>query len=293
MKLKGNTGFSLKNIKIGSAVLFALLIAIRFYQSFFLTDTQTGFFSESNFTVPLMFIIAIGTVVLVSSLCYVSNDLPMGDIKKRPSPLYFIAGALFSVSLLYDGLKGIKAMLQAGSDFALMKEAAGGNLGIVSAVFGVLGAGAILMSLFVLMQTGTLTGKLRIPMLFPVIWAFSRTLAFFSVTVSYLKVSQLFLSIFAAAFLMIFLFENARVVTGTGRNDAVWFYFASGIIAAGLCFSAGLPALVASVASPEKLVSYAPFEIYTIGGGLYALASLFVRDKEKAEENTEIVTEIE
>ena len=107
--------------------------------------------------------------------------------------------------------------------------------------------------------------------------------------------SQLFLAIFASAFLMIFLFENARVVTGTGRKDAVWFYFASGIIAAGLCFSAGLPSFVAAIVSPEKIVSYAPFELYTLGGGLYALASLFMRDEEKeaVSENTDTVTEIE
>ena len=131
-------------------------------------------------------------------------------------------------------------------------------------------------------------------MLFPVIWAFAETLEFFSVTVSYLKVSQLFFAIFSAAFLMVFLFENARVLTGIGRKSSVWFFFATGIIAAGLCLCTGIPALLVAVAAPEKAVSYCPFELYTIGGGLYALASVFTRAEEKeSAQITQNVTETE
>ena len=234
MKLKGNSGITLEKIKISSAALFLVLVAVRFYQSFFLTDAKTGFFTNNNLTVPFMFILAVGTVITVCVLCYISNNLPMGDVKSRPTVFYLISGVFFAFTLLYDGIKGIRLMMEASAGgFAFMKEAAGGNLGLISIVFSVLGAVAILLSLLVHIRTGSLTGKLRIPMLFPVIWAFAKTLEFFAITVSYIKVSQLFLTIFAAAFLMIFLFENARVVTGTGRKEAVWFYFASGIIAAG------------------------------------------------------------
>lgn len=295
MKLKGNSGITLEKIKLSSAILFLVLIAVRFYQSFFLTDAATGFFTKNNLTVPFMFVLAVGAVIAVCILCYISNNLPMGDIKSRPNVLYIIAGVFFSFTLLYDGIEGIRLMMGPYISFAYMKEAVGGNLGLIAIVFAILGAIAILLSLLIHLKTGSLTGKLRIPMLFPVIWAFARTLEYFSVTVSYIKVSQLFLAIFASAFLMVFLFENARVITGTGRKDAVWFYFASGIIAAGLCFSAGLPSFVAAIAAPEKLVSYAPFELYTLGGGLYALASLFIRETEKeaVTENTDTVTEIE
>ena len=141
-------------------------------------------------------------------------------------------------------------------------------------------------------KTGTLTGKLKIPMLFPVLWAFAETLGFFSVTVSYIKISQLFLAIYSAAFLMLFLFENARVTTGIGRKAALWFYYATGIIAAGFCVATGVPALLAAVFKPELVVEYCPFELYTLGGGLYAFASLFVRAEETAEIN-DTVTENE
>ena len=294
MKLKDNQLFTLKNIKLVSAVLFVLLLAVRLYQSFALTDGATGFFTENNITVPLMFILAVGSVILICAACYITKKLPAGDVKKKPPVLYLAAGAFFSFVLLYDGLRGIKAMLQAGGGLSSMKAAVGGNTGMISAVFAVLGAFAVLASLFVYIRKGSLTGKLAIPMLFPVIWAFAETLDFFSVTVSYIKISQLFLAIFSAAFLMIFLFENARVLTGIGRKSSLWFFFATGIITAGFCLCTGIPALLVSLFAPGKAVSYCPFELYTLGGGLYALASIFTRAEEKeAVEISENVTETE
>ena len=292
MKLKGNALLSLKTVKLTSLVLFGLLLAVRIYQTFLLTDGETGFFTNNNITVPLMFILSAGAAAVVCILCYLIKDFPAGDVKKRTSPLYVGAGLFFAFTLLYEGLKSVKLMISAGGSFSSVKEAAGGNVGLIGAVFSILGAGAILLSVFSYIKTGTRTGKLKIPMLFPVLWAFAETLGFFSVTVSYIKIPQLFLAIYSAAFLMLFLFENARVTTGIGRKSALWFYYATGIIAAGFCLATGIPALLASVFKPELVVSYCPFELYTLGGGLYALASLFVRAEETAE-ITDTVTETE
>lgn len=292
MKLKGNALLSLKTVKLTSLVLFGLLLAVRIYQTFLLTDGETGFFTNNNITVPLMFILSAGAAVVVCILCYLIKDFPAGDVKKRTSPLYVGAGLFFAFTLLYEGLKSVKLMISAGVSFSSVKEAAGGNVGLIGAVFSILGAGAILLSVFSYIKTGTLTGKLKIPMLFPVLWAFAETLGFFSVTVSYIKIPQLFLAIYSAAFLMLFLFENARVTTGIGRKSALWFYYATGIIAAGFCLATGIPSLLATVFKPELVVSYCPFELYTLGGGLYALASLFVRAEETAE-ITDTVTETE
>ncbi len=292
MKVKGNALLSLKSVKLMSLVLFGLLLIVRIYQTFALTDGETGFFTKSNITVPLMFILSAGAAAVICILCYLVKDFPSGDVKKRVSPLYFGAGLFFAFTLLYEGLKSVKLMISAGGGLSSMKEAVGGNVGLIGAVFAVLGAAAVLFSLFSYIKTGTLTGKLKIPMLFPVLWAFAETLSFFSVTVSYIKISQLFLAIYSAAFLMLFLFENARVTTGIGRKSALWVYYATGIIAAGLCFATGIPSLLATIFKPELVTEYCPFELYTLGGGLYALASLFVRAEETAE-ITETLTETE
>ena len=292
IKMKRSALLSLKTVRTASAVLFGLLLVLRIYQTFMLTDGETGFFTKSNVTVPLMFILSAGAAAVICILCYLIKDFPAGDVKKRTSPLYAAAGLVFALTLLYEGLKDVKLMMSAGAGFAAAKEAVGGNVGLIGTVFAVLGAVAVLLSVFSYLKTGTLTGKLKIPMLFPVLWAFAETLGFFAVTVSYIKISQLFLAIDSAAFLMLVLFENARVTTGIGRKSALWFYYATAVIAAGFCFATGLPSLLATIFKPELVVEYCPFELYTLGGGLYALASLFVRAEETAE-ITDTVTETE
>ncbi|MBR3767410.1 MAG: hypothetical protein IKL10_04110 [Clostridia bacterium] len=294
MKIKGKSGISLKTVGIISAVLFGLLFVIRLYHTFALTDSATGFFTENNFTVILMYILAVGSVIAVCIFSYICSDLPSGDMKKKPSLFYTAAGFLFALTLLYDGIKNILIIVGTKGSFNIIKEAVGGNIGLLSTVFALFGAFTVFAATVIYVKSGTLTGKLKIPMLFPVIWAFLETLGFFSVTVSYVKVSQLLLSIFFTAFLMVFLFENARVTTGVGRQDALWFFYASGIITAGLALSSGVPLFLANLFAPEKLISYTPFELYTLGGGIYALASMLVRAgvKEKTEEEN-IVTENE
>lgn len=294
MKLKGNSGINLRTAGIISAVIFGLLFILRLYHTFALIDGNTGFFTGHNFTVPVMYALFGISVIAVLVLCYICKDLPMGEVKKKTSFLYVAASFLFAFTLLYDGFMNVRTVIDYGAGFSAAKEALGGNIGLISTVFSVLGAVAIILSVIVYIKNGTLTGKLSIPMLFPVIWAFLETLGFFSITVSYVKVSQLLFTIFYCAFLMVFLFENARVVTGIGRKDALWFFYATGIITAGFTLVSGVPMFIASIIAPEKIVSYCPFELYALSGGIYALASMLIRAPEGTEtDNSESVTETE
>ncbi len=294
MKVKGNSALTVKKAGSISFILFFLLFAVRIYQSFALTDGKTGFFTEHNFSVTLMYILAAASVLVTTVLFYVAKQLPAGDLKKKPSLVYVLASIFFAFSLIWDGIKSVNTFLGTAGGFEAQREAVGGNAGIVSMVFAFLGGISIILSLLVYIKTGSLTGKMKIPMLFPVIWAFTECLGFFSITISYVKVGQLLLSIFSAAFLMVFLFENARVLTGIGRRDALWFFFAAGFITAGLSLASGVPNMAVSLFAPEKAVSYCPFELYSIAGGIYALASILARDKEEAEEQkneTDVITD--
>ncbi len=277
MKLKGNSGISLKNISILTMGLGAVLLILRIYQSLALTDGQTGFFTENNFSTVLFYIIAALTVLVPTILCFVCSDLPSGELRKKPSFLYIFSVIFFAAALLVEGVKKLQLFFSAAGPFALKKEAVGGNIGLFLMIFSLLSVVSLLLSLVLYVKDGTLTGKLKIPMLFPVIWAFLKTLGFFSVTVSYIKVVNLLLTIFAFAFIMVFLFENARVSTGIGRRNALWFFFASGLIGVALCFSAGIPTLIAHFFAPDKEISYCPYDLTLITAGLYALTSVLSR----------------
>lgn len=286
MKIKENSAITLKKAGLISFILFALTAVVRAYQAFALTDGRTGFFSGHNLTVPLMYILAAAAVLVTLGLFYVSGNLPEGDLKKKPSLLYVLSAVFFGFSLIWDGIKSVRLFLGTEGGFSAQKEAVGGNAGLVSMVFALLGGLSILLSLIIYVRSGSLTGKLKLPLLFPVLWAFSECLGFFSITVSYVKVAQLLLAIFSAAFLMVFLFENARVLTGIGRRESLRFFFATGFITAGLSLASGVPNMLVALLAPENAVSYTPFELYTVAGGLYALASVLARDTQTAAEET-------
>lgn len=288
MKVKGNTGLALKTIGLISAVTGAVLLILRLYQALALTDGTTGFFTENNFTVALFYILFGAAVIIPLVLCYICSDMPSGELKKKPSFLYIFSVIFFSASLLIEGVQKVRVFFgTSAQDFVTRKEAVGGNIGFCVMIFSLLSVISLLLSLAIYVKDGSVTGKLKIPMLFPVIWAFLRTLGFFSVTVSYLKVAGLLVTIFAFAFTMIFLFENARMLTGVGRKTAVWFFFASGFISAALCFSAGIPALAVHFFSPENEVTYCPYDLSVITAGLYALTSVLSRIGVKEETSEE------
>lgn len=303
MKIKGKTGFSIKNTGIISLALYSLLMIVRLYQTFFCIDGETGFFIKSDITVGLMYILVIAGVPLICALCYISGDSVRGGLVKKSGYFSAAAGILFAVTLLFTGAKdnfaAIKELLQFLAEeekitVPVIKESFGGWLGLLSAYFAFAGGIVILIESIITARGKELPSYMKLPMLIPVLWAFAETLSFFSVTVSYVKVSQLLLTIFSLAFTMLFLFENARISSDIGKKDAMWFFYASGIIAAGLSFAAGIPYFFASLFSPDKIVSYCPLEIYTVAGGLYALTCMIKRSgKEENTSDEAVVSEIE
>lgn len=290
MKLKGKTALGMRAVGIAAAAVYAVLLAVRIYQSLMLTDGATGFFSGDSFTVPLMYILSAVSVVGVCAAMYISSGVPSGEIKGKLTLPVIAAGAFFAFSLAAAALPGLNTIREVGS-IADAKTLLGGATGVLSVFFALISAVVILVSSLLAGKGEKAAAVLKIPMLFPVIWAFCETLGYFSVPVSYIKIPQLLLTIFSSVFLMIFLFENARVVSGIGKKEALWFFFASGIIAAGLGLCSSVPALVTSLAKPENAVSYCPFELSQLGGAVYALvitvARAFGTEKGSDEEKNE------
>lgn len=291
---KGKTGLSLKLTALISAVLFGVLVIVRLYHTFFNIDPATGYFIRNDFTVLPMYIFIILGVILVSALCYISDDMVRGKAVGKASFIGAVTGILFGLSVVYEGavslFDGIRAMPSyivpgVKVSLSLVSEAFGGRIEFLATIFAVLGGIVILAEGIITASGREIPSFMKLPMLIPVLWAFLETLTFFSVTVSYLEVSQLFFEIFSRAFLMVFLFEHARMVSGIGKKDSSWFFFASGILAAGFLLMAGVPYFLASLFAAERIVSYCPFEFYVLAGGLYAVATVIKRSGKEEEEN--------
>lgn len=298
LKLKGKTGFSLKKIAVTATVIYALLTVLRIYQTFFTIDGATGFFNAGDITAIPMYILSIGSVLLVCAFCFVSGDCKRGEINKKGNILYGISAVLLALMMFISGGKGIFDAFGADSvysftfiingGFNAVKEAFGGVIGLLSVVFSFLGGIVVLTDGIFSALGKELPSFMKLPMLLPVAWAFSETLALFSITVNYVRVSQMLLHIFALVFTMVFLFENARLSSDIGKKDSLWFFYASGIVSAGLSFSSCIPYLLASVFAPEKIVSDCPFDLFVIACGIFAVAAMIRRSGAEADEEAAV-----
>lgn len=287
MKIKGSAGVSLKNISLISAAVFLLLTVLRIYQSFAITEAGTGFFSSNNFTVPVMYALAIIGVAAVLPVCFVSGDLDSRDINRKASVPAGIASFIMAIALVFDGFSRLDSIQSLPPENAEgVKSIFGSGAGTAGVVFAFAGALVLVVHGFFILTGKSLPSFMKIPMLFPVLWAFTNTLSFFSITVSYVKVVQLLLSIFTAVFLMLFIFENARISSDVGKKDALWFFYATGIITAGLGAASCIPAILIYLIAPEKECIYAPFSFTAIAGVLYTLTQLFYRSGSKITEES-------
>lgn len=277
MKIKGSAGVSLKNIGLVSAAALVLLTALRVYQSFAITEGGTGFFSSNNITVLLVYLLAIVFVAAALVMCFVSGDLSGRKINTKASLLAGITGVIMAAALVFDGISKLNMQSLPTEGTEGVKAALGTSAGKVGIAFAFLGALVLLLQAVFGIRGKELPSFMKIPMLFPVLWAFTNTLSFFSITVSYVKVVQLLLSIFTSVFFMLFVFENARISSDIGKKDAVWFFYASGIITVVLGFASCIPAILMHFITPEKECVYAPFSFTAAAGVIYTLGQLFYR----------------
>lgn len=289
MKIKGSGSIKLKTLSIVSAVLFGLLFALRLYQINALTDPETGFFTDhSNFTVILFYILAIGSVLATVVMAYPANLGKAGKPEAK-SPFLAVGSVLFAVPLAIDGIRGLQEVASASAAFGSFRDAVnslGGYIFFVAPLFAVLSA-----VVFVLAAVSFLTGnlfvtKLRICLLIPVLWAFFTTIGYFTITASYIKVAQLMLTIFADAFLMLFLFSFARFVSGIGIEEAHWSFFATGLIAEGLLAAGELPNLLYHLISGGEIVNCG-LKWFNLAALVFVAAALVYGAKSRISENAE------
>ena len=279
MKLKGSfEKLTLKKLAIVTALLTAAMLALRFYQLTALTDPATGFFTDhKNVTVILFYVLAIGTVLCVGALAYLSGGTGGGDIReKRDIPLA-VGSFLFAVPLALEFIVGVREISSnLGAYYGLKEavEAMGGYVSVVAPLFALLSAIAMALNGVSFLMGQLFIRKLKILLLCPALWAFFLTIGYFKITVSYVKVSQLMLTIFADAFLMIFLFEYARLLSGIGILDSIHAFYGSGLAAAFLLLSAELPNLYLKLFAPEKLVIHCELRLFNLAAALFVIAAL-------------------
>ena len=295
MKLKGSLEkFDIRKLSVTALALFALMLALRFWQLWALTDPATGFFTDhSNLTVPLFYALSIGSVLAIVILAYLASGTGSGKTERRKDYPLAVASLLFAVPLALEGVNGLRSLFgYVGSyyTFGDAVKAMGGYIYLVAPVFALLSSLAMILNGVSFFSGSQLIRKLKILILCPALWAFFQTISYFKITVSYVKVSQLMLTIFADAFLMIFLFEYARFVSGIGIRESIHAFYGTGFAAAFLLLATELPNLFFALFDKEKLVVHCEFRLYNLLAALFVIAALLyaARSGKTAEQPTEV-----
>lgn len=285
-------------------VLGLILTAVRFYQMFSLTDPATGFFTDkSNVTVPvyyiLWFVIVLGSLLLfyMASGCETNAYSARKNIPGAVGSLIMAAGAAYDAysrfSDMRAGMGGMSLMTYIKADemragmggMSLMTyikslmtyiKAERAHIGFAVVLFAVLTAVVFLIDAAGFITGGSFVSSLKVCHLFPVLWMFCKVVSYFSITVSYLSVTQLMLTIFADGFFMVFLFEYARFLSGIAENESSWLLFASGVTAEVLLAASVLPSLALTVSGKtDMLVSNCPLNCYDIAAVAFVAAAMF------------------
>lgn len=279
MKLKGSLkSINIKTLALIAGVLTVLMLALRFYQLTALTDPATGFFTDhTNFTVILFYVLAVGSAAGIVLLAYLASGMGVGKTASARCLPLGIASLLFAVPLAMEGVSGFRALFSHLSSYYGFKDAVsamGGYISVVAPVFALLAAVAMVLNGVSFLAGKPIIRQLKLLLLCPTLWAFFKTIGYFKITASYVKVSQLMMTIFADAFLMLFLFEYARLISGIGIKDSIHAFYGTGFVAALLLLCTELPNLYFTLFAKEKLIVNCDFGLYNLLAAFFVLAAL-------------------
>ena len=288
--MKGKLNFvKIKGLFILFAVAFAAAVPIRIYQYFSVIAPQTGFYRSLNWAVYALYIIVgafslINIVFTLLSAEAVQSRMPEGRAK-----LLGVAAVVYAVCFLIDAILKISAFAlafigySAGSVRLGMWKyiTANGYVPVIlQAIFALFAA-----IYFIVFGMSYLAGKntfqdSKLLALAPMLWAVARMINGLMKPISYVKVSELLLELFATALLMITFLSFARVSSQISEKGEMRKVFAYGLPAALFCLVCSVPRFVLVVTGKASalaegygiepmLFSSAAFLLIYIGVAMY------------------------
>ncbi len=273
------------------AVAAAILLPLRTVQFFTVLEDGTGFYSETDFGVYLLFSVFAAAVALI---------LILGFSKRKK--LSFAGGEFRSQGC---GILSFVAAVGAALDAANSLNLAAGlgiNLGLSTAVFDEItpvqsmvltleGVFAVISALFfVVIGSALCSGKsseksCRYIALVPVFWSVFRMVFRFTRTISYTRVSDLLFEMIMLIFFIAFFFAFAQVNSRINAKYMEWKVAAYGLCAALTALICFVPRFIVIISgNTEHLYSMSTAEYCDIAVALFALGTVLTRIGEKTPE---------
>lgn len=247
---------------IAAALGLIILCPLRIYQYFTILESDTGFYSEIDFSVYIMYAVMAALIIFSVAAAFINRkNLQMKKISLSPAAgaAAFAVGAL---GFVFDAVSCINSCISIGTDYiagvALTKvqflNKNGGIIIILEAVFGIISAIYFFTLASAHVSKKNIGSKLRFLALALPLWSVMRLLIKFKTTISFINVSDLFISLFAIAFTMLFLLYFAQTMSEVDKGESYFKMYAYGIPAAVFSIVCFLPRFILSVIGREDLL---------------------------------------
>ena len=284
-KLKGSSNaIRMKHIVAIFILSMVAALPLRVYQLLVMVNPENGFFENSNFAVPALYIIAFVFAALMVVLSFFSKGIPAPKITEGKNFVLGVVSLVLSVGFVLNVINimqtitpqtayGFNSYASQSLVAAFIKEN-GGVFLIVQLVSAVLSA-----LYFLIFGVSYFEGKAtykKIPLLSlaPVLWGMSILISKLMKPVSFITVSELLFEIFALVFIMIFFLTFARVSTGVFTENGMWSVFGCGFAAALFGGIITIPRLVAAFVGLAPVTGH-PFSITHFCVEIFIVVALF------------------
>lgn len=265
MKIKGRFNQSyLSKLKAVFLAAVVILLPIRIYQTLTIIEADTGFYTGSHFTIPLINILLLIFCVAFILTSFLSVSHLNFDRKEKSIGMALVSlatGIIFLANAFYETISVLSAK---PIDIILLIKA------LIQFVI----AGFFLWYCAVRYKGNSANAK---PLLYltPVLWIICRLLKIFMMATTFINVTPLLFELFALCFTMLFFFSMARATTQIDSQAITWRVVGFGLPASLFCFLYAIPQMI-SYCVKNALYSSSQMTVGIITLMIYFLIGLFI-----------------
>lgn len=247
---------------VAAAIALIVCLPIRLYQIFSLSDHGTGFYTDKGLTTGILTAVLVLGVVLAALMSYLDRSAP-----KAYSSLHSIPTAVFGI------MTGLGLVAQSFVSFA-----ADVNLNrimyMILALFGILTGVVLMLTAYDFAAQQNHLEHHPLLALIPPLWGCVCLITLFITYVSLVNIVDNILNTFTAIFLLLFLFYQAKILSGVDREKSGRMIYVFGLPAVILTLLTGIADTAALFAEPQEGVFPAGLHIVTIVFALYIISFL-------------------
>lgn len=262
-KIKGSLSKPEPSALIAAAALsLCALLPLRVYQVTTLIEPETGFFSESNFTVPLFYTIGAVIIAALMALSFLNEKTSRARNCVASSKSLGIISVITALSITFNAVTSFTSFIELngeysayvyGSYITFLTKSGAAPL-ILEALFGILTAFFFCIYAISCFKKDTALSSFKILSAAPAIWAISRIVFRFLAKISFVNISDLLLELIMLVFMIMFFISFAQIVTNVSPETVAWRLFGCGLPAAVVAFLVSVPKLFLMVIGHSDLI---------------------------------------